>query len=52
MIDLETMYFKFIKKEDKFLLEIYDEENIYKTLEIPMIEELNVKLNKKIKVFI
>ena len=32
--------------------EIYDEENIYKTVEFTKIEELNVKQNKKIKVFI
>lgn len=52
IIDFETMYFKFIKKEDKFILEIYDEENIYKTIDLPEIKELNVKLNKKIKIFI
>lgn len=52
IIELEKMYFKFIAKEDKLLLEIYDEENMYNTLEIPNIQELNVKLNKKVKVFI
>jgi len=52
IIELEKMYFKFIKKEDKILLEIYDEEDLYKTIELKNIEELNVKLNKKIKVFI
>ena len=52
IIDLEKIYFKFIKKEKTMLLEIYDEENMSKTLEIPTIEELNVKYNRKIKVFI
>ena len=52
IIELEKMYFKFIQKEDKIILEIYDEENIYKTVEFTKIEELNVKQNKKIKVFI
>ena len=52
IIELEKIYFKFIQKEDKVLLEIYDEENMYKTIEIEKIEELNIKLNKKIKVII
>lgn len=52
IIELEKMYFKIIKKEDKIFLEIYDEEDLYKTIELKKIEELNVKLNKKIKVFI
>ena len=52
IIDLEKIYFKFIKKEKTMLLEIYDEENMSKTLEILTIEELNVKYNRKIKVFI
>ena len=52
IIELEKIYFKFIQKENKIILEIYDEDNIYKTLEFSTIEELNVKLNKKIKVFI
>lgn len=52
IIELEKIYFKFIKTTDKILLEIYDEDNLYKTLEILDIKELNVKLNRKIKVFI
>lgn len=52
IIELEKIYFKFIKSTDKILLEIYDEENIYKTVELIDIKELNVKFNKKIKVFI
>lgn len=52
IIELEKIYFKFIQEENHILLEIYDEENIYKTIKLDKIEELNVKLNKKIKVFI
>ena len=52
IIELEKMYLKFILKDGKTLLEIYDEENMYNTIEIQNVEELNVKPNKKIKVFI
>lgn len=52
IIELEKIYFKFIQKEDRIILEMYDEDNIYNTIEFSAIEELNVKLNKKIKVFI
>ena len=52
IIELEKIYLKIIVKEGKTLLEIYDEENMYNTIEMQNIEELNVKPNKKIKVFI
>ena len=52
IIELEKMYLRFNTKTNKTILEIYDEENMYNTLEIPNIEEPNVKQNKKIKVFI
>lgn len=52
IIELEKIYFKFVSKNEKIELEIYDEENKYKTIEFDKIEELNVKMNKKIKVFI
>ena len=52
IIELEKMSFKFMKNEDKIILEIFDEENKYKTLEFDHIEELNIKLNKKVKIFI
>lgn len=52
IIELEKMYFKFIEEADKIILEIYDEENICKKVSFDKIEELNVKFNKKIKVFI
>lgn len=51
IIELEKVFLKFIKQKDNILLEIYDEENKYKTIEFEDIKELNVKLNKKIKVF-
>lgn len=50
IIELEKIYFKILLKKEKLLLEIYDEENIYKAVELPIIKELNVKLNKKIRV--
>lgn len=52
IIELEKMYFKFVKQNDKIVLNIYDEENLSKTIEFEKIEELNVKLDKKVKVFI
>ena len=52
IIELEKMYLKFNTKQGRFLLEIYDEENMYNTLEVAELEDLNVKQNKKIKVFI
>ena len=52
IIELEKMYFKFIEENNKYFLEIYDEENMYKTIEFEELKELNVKLNKKIRVFI
>ena len=47
IIELEKIYLKIQSKDENTILEIYDEENDYKTLELP-----KVKLNKKIKVFI
>ena len=52
IIELEKIYLKIKTEEEKTVLEIYDEENVYKILELPKAKELNVKLNKKIKVFI
>jgi len=50
IIELEKIYFKFVAIQEKILLEIYDEGNLYKTVELVEIEELYVKFNKKIKV--
>lgn len=52
IIELEHIYFKFIPNQDKITLEIYDEENICKVTEFCKTDELNIKMNKKIKVFI
>lgn len=52
IIELEKMYLKFNTKQGEITLEIYDEENMYNTLKLVELEELNVKQNKKIKVFI
>lgn len=52
IIELEHIFLKFIQKNDKTVLEIYDEENLSRTIELSDIKELNVKLNKKIRVFI
>jgi len=52
IIELSKIQFKLIKKDEKQILEIYDENNLYKTIELSEIKELNVKLNKKYKVII
>lgn len=52
IIELEKMFFKFVKQNNKIILNIYDEENLSKTIEFKSIEELNVKVDKKVKVFI
>lgn len=52
VIELQNIYFRFIREKDNIVLEVYDEENICKIVTMESIEELNVKLNKKIKVFI
>ena len=51
-MDLAQQINKIIQKNDKTVLEIYDEENLSRTIELSDIKELNVKLNKKIRVFI
>ena len=52
IIELEKIYFKFIQKENGIVMQIYDEDNMLKEVEFDNIEEFNIKLNKKIKVFI
>ena len=39
-------------KDNQLELKMYDEENLYKTFNYENVNELNVKLNKKIKVFV
>ncbi len=52
IIELEKIYFKFMYKDNQLELKMYDEENLYKTFNYENVNELNVKLNKKIKVFV
>ena len=52
IIELEKIYFKIRKEKDKNVLEIYDEDIMYKALEKNKITGLNVKPNKKIKIFL
>ena len=51
IIDLEDIYLEFNKQDDKILLKIYDDNIIDKTIEYNAKTDLNVKLNKKIKLF-
>ena len=52
IIELEKIHFKLMKKDNILLLDIYDEDTQYKSVELTNIGEINVKMNKKIKVFI
>lgn len=52
IIELSKIQFKFINKKEGIFLEIYDEKNIYKTIELSAIKELNIKFNKKYKIII
>ena len=51
IIDLEDIYLEFKKKDDKILLDIYDDNIIDNTTEYDAKADLNIKLNKKIKLF-
>lgn len=50
IIDLEKVYFEIQKKDEKTIIRIYDENNL-ELEEYADIKEVNVKLNKKIKLF-
>jgi len=52
MIDLEDIILEFKKKNEKIILNIYEDENLNKCIEYDKFEDLNVKYNKKIKLFI
>ena len=51
IIELEKIYFKIFDNKDKSKLEIYDENIMYKTIELNKITGLNIKPNKKVRVF-
>ena len=51
IIDLEEMNLEFKKKDNNIIINIYDDNMIEGTLEYENNEELNVKFNKKIKLF-
>lgn len=52
IIDLNEMNIEFKKKDGKILLNIFDDNMIDKTIEYNENEDINVKLGKKIKLFI
>ncbi|MDO5556410.1 MAG: hypothetical protein Q4G09_07445 [Clostridia bacterium] len=51
IIDLEEMHIELKKQEDKILINIYDDNIINNSIEYEDKEKLNIKLNKKIKLF-
>lgn len=51
IIDLEEMNLEFKKQKDKIILNIYDDNMIDNSIEYDGKEELNIKFNKKIKLF-
>lgn len=57
IIKLENLYIKITKEKDKFYLQIFDEEIFEEKIELSQIENLNkkeleIKLNKKVKLFL
>ena len=52
IIKLDKIQIKFIEKDEKILLEIYEEENKNTTIEFDKIEELILVKNKKVKLFV
>ncbi|MBQ3145026.1 MAG: hypothetical protein IJB90_00280 [Clostridia bacterium] len=52
IIDLDEIYLEFKKKEEKIELTIYDDNMIDKTIEYNDKVDLNIKLNKKTRLFI
>ena len=52
IIDLEEILLEMKKSNDKFVLKVYDDNAIAGTLQYESNEEINIKLNKKIKLFI
>lgn len=51
IIDLDEMNLEFKKKDEKIIINIYDDNMIDKTIEIEGKLDLNLKLNKKVKLF-
>ena len=51
IIDLEDIYLEFKRQENKILLNIYDDSIIDNAIEYDSKADLNVKFNKKIKLF-
>lgn len=52
IIDLEEVYIEFKKEDKKIILDVYDDNIIDNSIEYEGKEELNVKFNKKVKLFI
>ena len=54
IINLQKIYIQLKKENEKMQIEIYDEDELYKVKEIEFkdLDTKNLRLNKKIKVFI
>ena len=52
IIRLEDAYLKIIKDSDKYFIQIFDENNFEEKVEIKNVDGLQIKINKKIKIFI
>ena len=52
IINFDNIYIKFEKENNKIVIKVYDEINNFEDLEYDDIEELNIKFNKKIKLFL
>lgn len=52
IIDIEEIILEVKKSEDKFILKVYDDNSIAGAIDCEYNEEFNIKLNKKIKLFV
>ena len=52
IVDLDELNIEFKKKDGKIVLNIYDDNMIDKSIEYEETEDINVKLGKKVKLFI
>lgn len=52
IIDLENIYVEIKKKENMLIIDIYEDKSLEKTITDFNIKDLNIKLNKKIKLFV
>jgi len=54
IVNLQTIYITLVKKEDGIKIEIYDEDELVEVekIELQELDEKNLKLDKKIKIFV